>query len=87
MVANSTILLSPSATSSSLSSSFVTPWSDHSTAASLQIEPDFHLPSCYNVQPPPPPQSKVATFSDETLFFIFYSTPRDILQEVAAQEL
>ncbi|UZJ53419.1 hypothetical protein CBS101457_002739 [Exobasidium rhododendri] len=73
--------------SDALSSSFVTPWSENSTAASLQIEPDFHLPSCYNVQTPPPPQSKVATFSDETLFFIFYSTPRDILQEVAAQEL
>ena len=26
-------------------------------------------------------------FSDETLFFMFYSTPRDALQEVAAQEL
>lgn len=72
---------------SSLSATFVTPWSDHSTAASLQIEPDFHLPNCYNVQPAPPPQSKVGTYSDETLFFIFYSSPRDVLQEVAAQEL
>lgn len=53
----------------------------------MQVEPEFHLPSCYNVQPPPPPQSKIASFSDETLFFIFYSTPRDVLQEVAAQEL
>jgi len=26
-------------------------------------------------------------FSDETLFFMFYSSPRDALQEVAAQEL
>lgn len=51
------------------------------------VEPEFHLPSCYNVQPPPPAQSKVANFSDETLFFIFYSTPRDVLQEVAAMEL
>lgn len=51
------------------------------------IEPDFHLPSCYNVQPPPPAQTKAVNFSDETLFFIFYSTPRDVLQEVAAHEL
>lgn len=51
------------------------------------MEPDYHLPSCYNVQAPPPAQTKVANFSDETLFFIFYSTPRDILQEVAAVEL
>jgi len=27
------------------------------------------------------------SFSDETLFFMFYSSPRDALQEVAAQEL
>ena len=51
------------------------------------VEPDFHLPSCYNVQPPPPAQNKMSGFSDETLFFIFYSTPRDVLQEVAALEL
>ena len=51
------------------------------------VEPEFHLPSCYNVQPPPPAQSKTQNFSDETLFFIFHSTPRDLLQEMAAQEL
>lgn len=72
---------------SALYSSFITPWSDNNIVASLQVEPDFHLPSCYNVQPPPPAQSKIASFTDETLFFIFYSTPRDVLQEVAAQEL
>lgn len=51
------------------------------------VEPDFHLPACYNVQPPPPGPTKAASFSDETLFFMFYSSPRDALQEVAAQEL
>ncbi|KAF0548937.1 CCR4-NOT core subunit CDC36 [Gigaspora margarita] len=51
------------------------------------IEPEYHLPSCYNVQPPPPAQPKIGSFSDETLFYIFYSMPRDILQEAAAQEL
>jgi len=53
----------------------------------MNLEPDFHLPSCYNVHPPPPAQSKINSFADETLFFIFYATPRDTLQEVAAQEL
>lgn len=53
----------------------------------MNLEPDFHLPSCYNVHPPPPAQSKINSFADETLFFIFYATPRDALQEVAAQEL
>ncbi|KAJ9476646.1 General negative regulator of transcription subunit 2 [Pseudozyma hubeiensis] len=67
--------------------SFITPWSENNMLASSRTEPEFTLPSCYNVQPPPPAQSKIASFSDETLFFIFYSTPRDVLQEVAAQEL
>ncbi|WFD29735.1 transcriptional regulator [Malassezia sp. CBS 17886] len=70
-----------------LSAAFVTPWSQDTALASVQVEPSFQLPPCYNVQPPPPAQTKVASVSDETLFFIFYSTPRDVLQEVAAQEL
>ncbi|KAA1473840.1 hypothetical protein DENSPDRAFT_840356 [Dentipellis sp. KUC8613] len=68
-----------------LYSTFITPWADSSAAHS--VEPDFHLPACYNVQPPPPGPNKAAAFSDETLFFMFYSSPRDALQEVAAQEL
>ncbi|PWY98773.1 hypothetical protein BCV70DRAFT_164276, partial [Testicularia cyperi] len=70
-----------------LHASFITPWSENNMLAASRVEPEFTLPSCYNVQPPPPAQSKIASFSDETLFFIFYSTPRDVLQEVAAQEL
>ena len=69
----------------SLYSAFITPWADSSAART--VEPDFHLPACYNVQPPPPGSSKAAAFSDETLFFMFYSSPRDALQEIAAQEL
>ncbi|KZV64133.1 hypothetical protein PENSPDRAFT_556470, partial [Peniophora sp. CONT] len=51
------------------------------------IEPEFSLPACYAVHPPPPGPQKAAAFSDETLFFMFYSAPRDVLQEVAAMEL
>ncbi|KAG9315701.1 hypothetical protein JVU11DRAFT_3348 [Chiua virens] len=68
-----------------LYSTFITPWADQSAARS--VEPDFHLPSCYNVQPPPPGPMKAGAFSDETLFYMFYSSPRDALQEIAAQEL
>ncbi|KAI9442976.1 hypothetical protein H4582DRAFT_1921664 [Lactarius indigo] len=68
-----------------LYSTFITPWADSSAAHT--VEPDFHLPGCYNVQPPAPGPGKAAAFSDETLFFMFYSSPRDTLQEVAAQEL
>ena len=52
----------------------------------LNIEPEFTLPTCYNVQPPPA-NTKIGNFSDETLFFIFYSQPRDAMQEMAAHEL
>ncbi|KAI0354802.1 hypothetical protein OH77DRAFT_1504491 [Trametes cingulata] len=69
----------------SLYSTFITPWADSSAAHT--VEPDFHLPACYNVQPPPPGPNKAAAFSDETLFFMFYASPRDALQEIAAQEL
>jgi CCR4-NOT transcription complex subunit 2 len=68
-----------------LYSNFITPWSVSTAAAS--VEPEFHLPACSNVQPPPPGPTKAAAFSDETLFFMFYSSPQDALQEVAAQEL
>ncbi|KAF8635824.1 hypothetical protein AX15_000023 [Amanita polypyramis BW_CC] len=69
-----------------LYSTFITPWADQSAAHT--VEPDFRLPNCYaNVQAPAPGPTKAAAFSDETLFFMFYSSPRDALQEVAAQEL
>ncbi|KAF9483404.1 hypothetical protein BDN70DRAFT_873916 [Pholiota conissans] len=69
-----------------LYSTFITPWADQSAART--VEPDFHLPACYiNVQAPPPGPQKAQQFSDETLFFMFYSSPRDAFQEVAAQEL
>ncbi|PPQ84281.1 hypothetical protein CVT25_013219 [Psilocybe cyanescens] len=69
-----------------LYSTFITPWADQSAART--VEPDFHLPACYlSVQAPPPGPAKAVMFSDETLFFMFYSSPRDALQEVAAQEL
>ncbi|KAI0754532.1 hypothetical protein C8Q80DRAFT_1139649 [Daedaleopsis nitida] len=69
----------------SLYSTFITPWADSSAAHT--VEPDYHLPTCYNVTAPPPGPNKVAAFSDETLFFMFYASPRDALQEIAAQEL
>ena len=72
--------------SSSLSTTFITPWADQSAAH--QIEPNWTVPSCYyDVRPPVPGPSKLEAFSDETLFFVFYSAPRDALQEIAAQEL
>ena len=66
---------------------FVVHYTLGDSSAAHTVEPDFHLPDCYIVHPPPPGPTKVATFSEETLFFMFYAHPRDGLQEVAAQEL
>lgn len=51
------------------------------------IPPDFTLPAAYTVTNVPPLHSKMNSFSAETLLAIFYQFPRDILQELAAQEL
>ncbi|KAF2260737.1 hypothetical protein CC78DRAFT_584520 [Lojkania enalia] len=51
------------------------------------IPPDYALPAAYTVTNVPPLHSKMSSFSWETLMAIFYQYPRDILQEIAAQEL
>ena len=46
------------------------------------------MPFLADTQPSlPPPVNKMNMFSDETLFYIFYAMPRDILQQAAAAEL
>ncbi|KAI7824621.1 hypothetical protein BC939DRAFT_396487 [Gamsiella multidivaricata] len=64
---------------------FASPWFEVPTSA--DVEAEFHVPACYNVQPPPPPQAKLSSVLDETLFYMFYSMPRDALQDAAAIEL
>lgn len=51
-----------------------------------QIEDMFNIPSCYHVVPPPV-ETKLPNFSEETLFYIFYSAPQDVVQLMAAEEL
>ncbi|KAL5336228.1 hypothetical protein BJX70DRAFT_400872 [Aspergillus crustosus] len=53
----------------------------------VPLEQDFNLPGCYNVPNVQALQSRIPSFSDETLFYIFYSMPRDAIQELAAEEL
>ncbi|KAH8691345.1 NOT2 family protein [Talaromyces proteolyticus] len=55
--------------------------------SAVPLEQDFTIPSCYNVGNVQPLQTRITSFSDETLFYIFYSMPRDILQELVAEEL
>jgi hypothetical protein len=45
------------------------------------------LPPCYNVQAPPHAATRIGTFTEETLFYMFYGMPRDRMQEMAAREL
>jgi CCR4-NOT transcription complex subunit 2 len=62
---------------------FSSPWLD----AAPRVQPDFRIPSCYFVNPPHLRFSMFQRFQLETLFFVFYSMPRDVLQLAAAQEL
>lgn len=64
------------------------PWQETTRS---EVEPDFSLPESIlkkNIVPQPEPcGSKILSFQDETLFYIFYSRPRDTIQEYAAREL
>lgn len=47
----------------------------------------FRLPDCYNVTNVKSIESKIQGFNEETLFWIFYSCPADLRQQMAAVEL
>lgn len=49
--------------------------------------PDFRLPECYKVTNVQPIETKIPSFNEETLFWIFYSCTQDIKQQLAAVEL
>lgn len=61
--------------------SFMSPFSDQPMTGA---EPEFTLSLVYSL---PQVTPKMASYSDETLFYIFYAFPRDAMQEAAAQEL
>ena len=42
---------------------------------------------CYYMQPPALKTGHLSKFQLETLFYIFYALPKDVLQAYAAQEL
>ena len=54
---------------------------------SRPLQPDFRLPECYTVDNIHGVKEKIPSFSDETLFWIFYTQTRDIIQEFVAIEL
>lgn len=57
-----------------LYSTFASPWAEAPTTR----EPQFSLPLCYYMQPPPLKTSHLSKFQLETLFYIFYAMPKDV---------
>jgi CCR4-NOT transcription complex subunit 2 len=67
-----------------LYNTFSSPWAEGPS----KREPEYYIPMCYYMQSPlQSPLLKITLFSEETLFYIFYSMPRDLLQAVASNEL
>jgi CCR4-NOT transcription complex subunit 2 len=64
-------------------STFAGPWA----AGPIRREPDYQIPQAYVVTPPPKISDKIELFSDDTLFYIFYTMPKDIMQTSAARTL
>lgn len=67
----------------------------HPTVAMLALDvhthyvlPEFRIPDCYKKPKPKPLSMKsFSYFKEETLFYIFYSMPRDVLHLAAARAL
>ncbi|XP_050947512.1 probable NOT transcription complex subunit VIP2 isoform X7 [Cucumis melo] len=67
-----------------LHKTFGSPWSDEPAKG----DPDFNVPQCYLIKPPASlHQGYFPKFSLETLFYIFFSMPKDEAQLYAANEL
>lgn len=72
------------ATNKRLSHSFASPWQEMSKH---MVIPDYKLPDCYRIDTVVPQQQKLQNFDEGALFYIFYTMPRDAMQEAAAVEL
>ncbi|XP_008647802.1 probable NOT transcription complex subunit VIP2 isoform X2 [Zea mays] len=63
---------------------FGSPWSSEPAVG----EPDYQIPACFSAEPPPALQPfHFQKFHPLTLFYIFYSMPKDAAQLYAANEL
>jgi len=62
-------------------------WSVFEADPPRPVVTKFRLPDCYKVSNVAPLQGKITSFADDTLFYVFYSCPRDLRQEWAATEL
>jgi CCR4-NOT transcription complex subunit 2 len=53
----------------------------------FRLQPEFRIPECYYVTAPVIKYTLFQKLHLETLFYVFYSMPRDVLQVAAAREL
>lgn len=67
-----------------LYSKFGSPWSEAPAPTSV---PGFKIPPCYEMPAPALKGSHLKKFHNHSLFYMFFSMPRDILQAYAAKEL
>lgn len=66
-----------------LSKTFASPWIETSRS---EVEPQFKTPEEFHISDVSKLEEKLTLFTDETLFYIFYTRPRDVLQELSARE-
>ncbi|KIW61027.1 hypothetical protein, variant [Exophiala xenobiotica] len=67
--------------------SYPGPWADHNAQPLRPLDSEYSVPDCYTVKKIAPLSSRINGFMDETLFFVFYTMPRDYTQMLVAQEL
>ena len=63
------------------------PWASPNAAPLRPLDSEYTIPDCYTVKKIAPLSSRITGFVDETLFFIFYTMPRDFIQMQVATEL
>jgi len=66
-----------------LYASFTSPFNEQPSP----VEPHFQTPQCYMLQPTSLKAEHLTKFQIETLFYMFYNMPKDLMQAFAAQEL
>ncbi|KAI1365464.1 hypothetical protein F5Y08DRAFT_303701 [Xylaria arbuscula] len=62
-------------------------WSPFHDTPPRPAIPDFRIPDCYKVNNVQPLRNKISNFNEETLMWIFYSSPGDYQQQLAAEQL
>ncbi|OUM55572.1 hypothetical protein BVG19_g5137 [[Candida] boidinii] len=78
--------ISPNNEGTKITRTFASPWLETSRS---EVEPIFKTPDSFKIDNKElnNVENRLSGFNSETLFFIFYAKPKDVLQELAAREL